>query len=231
MTKKKFNWLFIPVHIGALAPIVWSIYQALSGDLTANPIQAATLRSGKTALILLTITLSCTPLYNLTGFAQFTRVRRALGLYTFTYAFFHVMLVTGVDYGFNIPIIIRTFINQRYIYAGAGAFLILLAMAITSFKWWRKKLGKNWKRLHRLVYLAAPLAVLHFAWARKGDIFRLTGDVGLPLLFALMIAVLLFVRLAFIRKPIARFRKTRLARKRSNSVGLEKPNPQNSEGV
>ena len=224
MKNRKFNWLFIPVHIGALLPILWTVYQASIGDLTANPIQAVTLRTGKTALILLTLTLACTPLYTLTGFVQFTRVRRTLGLYTFFYALSHVLIVLGVDYGFAFPIIFETFVNQRYIYAGLGAFLILLPMAITSFKWWRKKLGKNWKRLHRLIYLATPLAVLHFAWVRKGDIFRLSGDIGQPLLFAAIVAVLLLLRLSFIRRPLVRYRKSILARKRSDGVGLVKSN-------
>jgi len=231
MTKKKFKWLFIPVHIGGLAPLLWGIYLAVSGGLSANPIQGATIRAGRTALILLTLTLACTPLFTLTGFAQFPRVRRALGLYTFLHAFIHVGLVIGVDYGLNFSFIFKTFLSQPYFYAGLGAFLILLPMAITSFKWWRKKLGKNWKRLHRLIYLAAPLTVLHFAWVRKGDFFRLTGDVQQPLLALIIVTILLALRLPGVRRFIVRKRKTLLARKQSNSVGLDKSNSNISERV
>jgi len=219
--KMKFNWLFIPVHLGGILPLLWLVWQVLNGELGANPIQAAILRMGKTALTLLLVTLTCTPLYTIIGSNKFIRVRRALGLYTFSYALMHVSLVLGVDYGLNIPVIVKFLLPQTSVLAGVGAFLILLPMAITSFRWWKKKMGRNWKRLHRLVYLAAPLAVLHFAWVLKGDIFRLQGNVGQPLIFAGILALLLLLRLPFIREGIVNLRQSRLALTEANGVGLK----------
>jgi sulfoxide reductase heme-binding subunit YedZ len=92
--------------------------------------------------------------------------------------------------------------QKVYIIFGLIAFLILLAMAITSFQWWKRKLAKNWKRLHRLVYLAVILIILHYALAQKGDLMLLRGNLIKPLIYGLITVILLLLRLPFIKKAI-----------------------------
>jgi sulfoxide reductase heme-binding subunit YedZ len=86
------------------------------------------------------------------------------------------------------------------------AFALLAALAITSFDIWKVRLGRNWKRLHQVVYLAAPIAVLHYALSKKGDLFRLQGDVVRPLIYALIVLFLLVLRLPWIRRSVVSLR-------------------------
>ena len=92
--------------------------------------------------------------------------------------------------------------KKAYILIGAAAFLLLLPLAVTSFNYWMKRLGKNWKRLHRLVYIISPLVVLHFFMAKKGDFLRLSGDILQPLAFAALVALLLILRLPPVKQAL-----------------------------
>ncbi|MBN1430391.1 MAG: sulfoxide reductase heme-binding subunit YedZ [Anaerolineae bacterium] len=201
--KIDFSPLLWIVHLGVWLFALWLIIDAATGNLTANPIQAATQRTGKIALILLSFSLACAPLSNIPGLNQFGRVRRALGLYAFLYASGHFVLFVGVDYGFNLRFIWADAAGKPYIWTGLAAWLILLALAVTSFRWWMRCLGKTWKRLHRLVYLAAPLVILHYVWARKGNLLTVSGDMVQPLLFGLLIALLIAVRISAARRVVA----------------------------
>ncbi|MBN1310206.1 MAG: sulfoxide reductase heme-binding subunit YedZ [Anaerolineae bacterium] len=191
------------VHAGVWLSVIWLIIDAATGNLTANPVQAATQRAGKSALILLVLSLACTPLSSILGWKQFSRVRRALGLYAFLYAAGHFILFSGVDYGFNLKFIWNDAANKPYIWVGLVALSILLVLAVTSFRWWMRRLGKAWKSLHRLVYLAAPLVILHYAWARKGNLFTLSGDMVQPLLFGILLILLLVGRIPSVSKAAA----------------------------
>jgi methionine sulfoxide reductase heme-binding subunit len=99
--------------------------------------------------------------------------------------------------------VFQTIIEKRYTVVGLTAYILLSLLAITSFDWWKVKLRRNWKRLHQLVYLTNLLVVLHYAWAMKGDIFRLRGNIYYPLLAGVLVLLLLAARLPFIRKRIA----------------------------
>jgi sulfoxide reductase heme-binding subunit YedZ len=195
MKRPSFTPLQIAVHIGAWIPLAWLAVQYFNDALGVNPIQTATQRMGKTALVLLVLSLACTPLNALFNFKPAIKVRRPLGLYAFLYAAFHFALFIGVDYGFNLEFLWADIRSKAYVWVGFSAGLILLALAVTSFDWWKKQLKKNWKRLHRLVYLASLLVILHYAWAKKGNIFQLQGDILQPLLFGLLVIVLLVVRI------------------------------------
>jgi methionine sulfoxide reductase heme-binding subunit len=186
-------------HIIGLLPLTLLILDTIQGNLTANPIQYITLRTGKAALILLVLSLACTPLNIVFGLKQALSARRTLGLYTFLYAFGHATIFVAVDYFFDIELIVDTIREKRYLLAGMGAFLILLPLALTSFRWWMKRLGKNWKRLHRLVYLAALLAVTHYVWLVKSDI-------RVPLAYGAGILVLLAIRIPAVRSYLVRVR-------------------------
>ena len=196
---KKFNFtsLQIITHIAVWLPLIWFIIQYFS-DI--NPIQAFTQRTGKTALILLVLSLSCTPIITLFGLRQVGEIRRALGLYALMYAGIHFFTFIGLDYGFDWSLLKGAIFEKTYIVVGLSALLILSALGATSFRYWQKRLGKKWKRLHKLVYLVSGLVILHYGWAKKGDFLRLQGDIVGPVSFGLLIAFLLIMRIPAVRK-------------------------------
>ncbi len=196
----KYTPLQIAVHVGSWIPLAWLVLAYYTHHLTVNPVQHATQLSGIYALVLLVLCLACTPLNNVFGWKEPVKVRRALGLYAFLYATIHVLILVGLDYQFNFNFLYADFRGKQYIWVGLAAYIILLALALTAFQGAMKMLGKNWKRLHRLIYLASLLVILHFAWAKKGDLFRLRGDISQPLFYGLVIVALLLLRIP----PIAR---------------------------
>jgi sulfoxide reductase heme-binding subunit YedZ len=195
--------LQILVHAGAWIPLLVLLFDLWSGSLSINPYQAAERRTGNIALILLIASLACTPLYTLTRAGALAGLSRPLGLYAYMYAAIHLLIFVGLDYGFQLSLLWQDINEKRFIFAGLAAFLVLSALAITSFRWWMARLGKSWKRLHRLVYVANLLVVLHFAWAVKGDFFRLQGDVVRPLLALAVITLLLVMRIPMVRKRLS----------------------------
>jgi sulfoxide reductase heme-binding subunit YedZ len=199
----KFTRLQIFTHAAAWVPLLLLVWDAYRGNLSVNPYQAATQRTGDFALILLLLSLACTPVNTLFRLPQVLRLRRPLGLYAFMYAAVHLFIFTGLDYGFNWDLLVKDLSDKRYIFVGLAAFLILIPLAVTSRNWWKVRLGKNWKRLHRLVYLAAGLVVLHFAWVIKGDVAQLQGDVLRPLLAGGVLALLLVARIPPVRKRLS----------------------------
>lgn len=205
MAKPRFTPLQLLVHLAGWLPLGALLFDLLTDNLTANPIQAIEQRTGYTALVFLALSLACTPLAFL-GWKELTQRRKALGNYAFLYAALHVTVFVAVDYGLNLDAILRDVGTKQYILIGATAFLLLVPLAATSFNYWMKRLGKNWKRLHRLVYLIAPLVVLHFFMARKGNFLALSGDVLQPLLFAVIIGILLLLRLAAVKRAWTRLR-------------------------
>jgi sulfoxide reductase heme-binding subunit YedZ len=206
MKKLKYTPLQIAVHIGAWIPLAWLIWAYNAHRLTVNPIQNATQRTGRYALILLVLCLAVTPLNTVLGWRGVVRVKRALGMYSFMYALIHVLILSGVDYSFNFNYLWGDFSGKQYIWVGLAGFLILLLLASTGFHWAMKRLGKNWKRIHRLVYAAGVLVVLHYAWAKKGDIFRLQGDIRQPLIYGLLVILLLGLRVPPVARGIKRLR-------------------------
>lgn len=205
----QFSKFQIVVHIGALLPLAYLIWDIALNNLSVNPIQDITFRTGKAALVLLVLALAVTPINTVTGFRQVIKVRRALGLYAFMYAAIHLFIFTVVDYGFDLRLIWLETLEKRYIYIGFAAFLILLPLAITSTRGWQKRLGKTWKTLHKWVYLAGCLVVLHYAWVQKSDIRQ-------PILFGGIVALLLILRIPRVRKRVSSWRGRHFsARKRS----------------
>jgi sulfoxide reductase heme-binding subunit YedZ len=202
----RFTPLQILVHLAAWALVAWLAWDYMAGNLTVNPIQAATQRTGRYAITFLVLSLACMPLYSLFGFRQLLTVRRTLGLYAFSFAATHLYIFLGIDYGFDLGLLKADLLSKRYILAGAATMLILIPLAVTSFKWCMRLLGKNWKRLHRLVYLAGILAVFHYGWAKKGDLFRLQGDMALPIFYGVLVTILLAMRLPAVRRGITKMR-------------------------
>jgi len=199
MPKLKVPGLQILVQIGALFPLAWLAWQFSQDQLTANPIREIQLRTGRYALNLLVLSLACTPVYNIFEFKPALQWRRTLGLYAFMYASLHLLNFIGLDYGFNFALIREGIAAKPFALVGLAAFLMLLPLAVTSTKGWVKRLGKNWQILHRLVYLAGILAVIHFVWLTKSK-----ADIRVPLIYAAVITLLLIVRIPVVRDTIRR---------------------------
>lgn len=201
--KSRSRWLHIAIHIalhaGALAPLAYAVWQYARGDFFVAPIAAMLTRTGRTALHLLLITLACTPLHILTGSREARQARRTVGLYTFFYAALHILIFIGWDYGFAWEMIWRALVSQTSVIAGFAAFLILLALALTSTRGWQQRLGKRWRWLQRGIYLAAMLDILHVLWISKAP--------QLAIRYAVILGVLLLIRLPPIRKAIINLRR------------------------
>lgn len=196
------KWLTVVVHTVALIPLFLLVTWYFRDDLGADPINTINNMTGRAAIILLAFSLVPTPLYIITGWSKPITVRRALGLYAFLYATLHFANFVGLDYALSLSAILQdALLSKPYIIAGLGALLILLALALTSTKASMKRLGRNWLRLHRLVYLAGALAALHFYWQAKAA-ERLD-----PLLYAAILTLLLVIRIPPIRHAIVRTRQ------------------------
>lgn len=156
--------------------------------LGANPVEELLHRCGLWGLNFLLITLAVTPARQLTGRVWLLRFRRMLGLTSFFYVLLHFLVYIGLDQGFALGPIIEDVTERPYITIGFAALLILLALAVTSTRGMMRRLGRRWKSLHRLVYLAAVLGVWHFYWQVKLDTLDAT-------LYAAALAVLLGFRL------------------------------------
>jgi methionine sulfoxide reductase heme-binding subunit len=184
------------VHVGALVPLALLIWAGIHGHLTANPIQAITARTGKAAMVLLLLSLACTPANTFFGLRRALRWRRPLGMYAFLYVSLHFLTFAVLDYGLDPGLLRQAIFEKRYALAGLAAGLLLVPLAITATRGWMRRLGKNWKRLHRLVYLAAALAVVHYVWLVK-------SDTRVPWLYGAVLALLLLVRLRPVKRGIA----------------------------
>ncbi|MEW5940495.1 MAG: protein-methionine-sulfoxide reductase heme-binding subunit MsrQ [Chloroflexota bacterium] len=203
---KRYTPLQIFMHLAAWFPVARLAFEAFAGGLTANPIQHLEQRTGRAAITLLFFSLAATPLNSLFGWKEPLLRRRALGLYAFMYATIHVVIFADLDYGLAWSLIYQTVIEKPYIIVGVTAFLLLIPLAVTSFDVWKVRLKKNWKRLHSLVYFIAPLAVLHYAWGKKGNFFGLQGEIIQPLIYALVLAILMILRIPAVRRFIASIR-------------------------
>lgn len=202
--KQKLLALRIITHVGALLPLLILIWEWWSWNYLywADPIREVTLRTGKTAIILLVLSLACTPLNIVFGWSQLVALRKPLGLYSFLYVSLHLLVFVYLDYGLELSLISEAILEKRYALVGFIAFLILLALAATSTKWAMKKLGKRWKTLHKGAYLAAILAVVHYFWLVKNAYAQ-------PILFATILAILFAIRWQPIKAKLSEWRKAR----------------------
>lgn len=193
------HWFWLLATLGGLIPLAqlaWGLWQGRWVD----PIAETTSRTGSAAILILVLSLACTPINTLVGFRPVLTARKPLGLYAFLYAALHLLNFIGMDYGFSLRAFLDdALLQKRYMIVGFAAFLILLSLAITSTKGWMKRLGRNWKRLHQLVYAAGIFAVLHYLWLVKIDITW-------PLIYGAIVAILLVLRLPVIRHWIMALR-------------------------
>jgi sulfoxide reductase heme-binding subunit YedZ len=183
------NFLFVC----CLVPFFILVFNAASGNLGANPIEKVRLFTGDWTLYFLLITLAVTPLRKISGWNELIRYRRMLGLYAFFYACLHFLSYLILDQFFDWEEIGRDIIKRPYITIGVAAFVLLIPMAVTSTNRMMKRLGKNWKKLHSLIYLITTLGVLHFLWLVKADIRE-------PVLMGIILISLLVLRLPWLNR-------------------------------
>ncbi len=177
----------ILVFIGALVPLARLAWKAFHEGLGANPIEVITHSTGDWTLILILTTLSITPLRKLTRQYWLIGVRRMIGLFAFFYGCLHFTTYIWLDKFFDWHEMIKDIAKRPFITVGFTAFVLLIPLAITSTKGWIRRLGKNWQRLHRLIYLSAIAGVIHYIWLVKADLRK-------PLQYAFLLGVLLLYR-------------------------------------
>jgi len=181
------------VHLAALTPLaillwqMWGVARTGSNALGADPVAEIEHRLGLWAIRFLMLALAITPLRQLAGWNVLVRFRRMLGLYAFAYATLHFAAYLGLDLRSYWTQVFEDIAKRPYITVGFTAWALLVPLAITSTAGWIRRLGRNWARLHKLVYAVAVLAVLHFWWLVKSDIRE-------PALYAGIAALLLGFR-------------------------------------
>ncbi|HYW02967.1 MAG TPA: protein-methionine-sulfoxide reductase heme-binding subunit MsrQ [Gammaproteobacteria bacterium] len=191
-----------------LLPALAMVLDAATGHLAVNPIQELINRTGLWAVRLLLVTLAVTPLRRLPRMGWLIRLRRMLGLYAFFYALAHLLVYLVLNQGL-VPALILADLGRPYILAGYAAVALLIPLAVTSTDGMMRRLGRRWKRLHRLVYPAAILAVAHYLMLVKLDLRP-------PLTYAGLLALLLGWRLV-------RYAARRLRRHRAQQAGQRSP--------
>lgn len=222
---KRYTPLQIAMHIYAWSALVHILFDFITGNISANPIQELEQRTGRHAITLLVLSLACTPLNTVFRWSELLKRRRALGLYAYLYATIHLIIFINLDYGFAWSLIGQTILEKPYVIYGLITFLLLMPLAVTSFDIWKKRLGKNWKRLHYLIYLIAPLAVYHYILSKKGDLFQLQGDIIRPLIYGLIVIIFLTMRIPQVRRGITSLRDRVLYRVRRRAPLPKADNP------
>jgi methionine sulfoxide reductase heme-binding subunit len=183
------KWSKPVVFLLCLLPLAALGWQALHGDLTANPIEFITHATGDWTLRLLVITLCVTPFRKILHLPELIHFRRMLGLFAFFYACLHFTTYIWLDKFFDLSEMWKDIAKRKYITVGFAAFLLLIPLAVTSTAGWIRRLGgKRWQQLHRLIYFSAALGVIHYYWLVKSAVIK-------PLTYGAIVAVLLLWRL------------------------------------
>ena len=187
-------------HLGAILPLALLFWDYQQSNLGADPVREITLWLGKSTLILLMLTLAVTPVQIVLGIKQIGPLRRLLGLYSFLHLCLHLLSFIWLDYLFEWSFIFDAIIDQKYVLVGFTAFLLMLPLALTSTNWSMRRLGKKWKQLHRLSYVAGVLAVVHFLWLVKNVYTE-------PLIYGAILLLLLLVRNRSVKQRVLGWRR------------------------
>jgi methionine sulfoxide reductase heme-binding subunit len=193
-------WQSILVHVLALVPLAWTAYEYVTDTLPIVLDRHLVIRFGAVGLAFLVASFSITPLSLLSGKTTLVPLRRSLGVYAFCYITLHFLAYAWFSNGFDWALIWRDLGERRAMSAGILALILLIPLALTSTTGWQKRLGRRWKLLHRLVYLAVPLSVLHYFWLER-DIKDWV------FVYAVYVILLFAIRLPAIRRAIARRRQ------------------------
>ena len=208
------------VFVACLLPLTWQLVQLFRGEII-DPVDEFTHAAGAWTLRFLLITLAITPLRILFNLGAIVSLRRMFGLFTFFYGCLHLAVFVTLDHYFDWPAIIEDITERRYVIAGFSALVIMLPLAVTSFNGAIKTLGAvRWQRLHRLVYVVAIAAMLHYFWLVKSDYTE-------PLIYAMILAVLFIVRIVhFMRRRAKRsIKRNKRAQRPGGHTGANTPQP------
>jgi methionine sulfoxide reductase heme-binding subunit len=204
VTEKGARWarrwgLRVAANLTGLVPAVWLVRTYASGGFFIDPVKEITIRTGRLAITFLLLSLACTPVVTLTGISRLTQARRPLGLWSLAYAGAHALAFAGWDYRFDLGLLLQDLAYQRFVLVGAGAFLFLVVLGVTSIPGLRKRMGRSWRRVQRTAYLAGGLAVWHVLWVKK--------DPREAWLYPALLALLLVVRVPIVRGALVGLRK------------------------
>ena len=180
------------VFVLSIIPFVLIVYKIFYNKLGPEPVKEITHFTGEWTLIFICLTLAMSPLKRFTNFNFWIKIRRMLGLFVFFYASLHLLTYVGIDYRFSLQPIFDDVVKKKYIFVGFAAWILLIPLTITSSQKMMFLLKKNWKKLHRLIYVIAILGSLHFIWLSKTIYFK-------PLIYFVLITVLLVLRINFKR--------------------------------
>ena len=193
-------WRNIIVHVLATLPLLLTAYEYFTNTLPIVLDRHLVIRFGAVGLAFLIAAFSITPISILTGKTNLKPIRRPLGVYGFCYIALHLLAYTWLSNGFDWALIVRDIGERRAMSVGLLGFALLIPLALTSTNGWQKRLGRRWKLLHRLVYFAVPLSILHYFWLER-DIKDWV------FVYAALVAILFVVRYPAIRQAIARRRQ------------------------
>jgi sulfoxide reductase heme-binding subunit YedZ len=178
----------IALFLAALVPLERLLWKAFHDGLGANPIEVITHSTGDWTLILVLATLSITPLRRITRQYWLIGVRRMVGLFAFFYGTLHFLTYIWLDKFFDIHEMVKDIAKRPFITVGFSAFVLMIPLALTSTAWSIRRLGgKNWQRLHRLIYLTGILGVAHYVWLVKADLRK-------PIEYGVVLGILLLYR-------------------------------------
>ncbi len=169
-----------------LTPLLRLVALGMTDRLGANPVEFVTRSTGTWTLVLLCTTLAVTPLRRLTGWHRLARLRRMLGLYAFFYGCLHLLTYVWLDQWFELGDMAMDIVKRPFVTAGFAAFLLMVPLAATSTDAMMRRLGRRWQRLHRLVYLVAVAALLHYWWHKSGK-----NAFGEPAIYSAVVLLLL----------------------------------------
>jgi len=178
----------------ALIPFIWLLLKVFQNDLGPDPAQALSIETGEWALRFLLLTLAITPFRQIFRMVEIAKLRRMIGLFAFFYASIHFLSWMAFILGFRWLAIAEELVERPYITVGFLAYVILFLLGVTSTNSMVRRLGKNWKRLHRFVYAASILAIVHLLWILRTDV---TEAVIYGVLLAILLGYRIFRKLKF----------------------------------
>jgi sulfoxide reductase heme-binding subunit YedZ len=191
------------VFLVCLTPALWLATRTLTGRLGINPVEDLELTTGIWAFRFLIVTLAITPTRRITGWNRLIQYRRMLGLFTFFYVCLHFAIYIGIDQFFAWNLIVKDVVKRPFITMGFTAFVLMIPLALTSTKGWIRRLGRRWQALHRLIYICAICAAVHYLWKVKVMI-------GSPVYYAAIVGALLGFRVLWQVRSAKSFKNQRV---------------------
>lgn len=184
----------------SLLPLIRLTWLGLHDGLGANPVEWITRSTGTWALVFLSIALAMTPLRLITGSTQWIKMRRMFGLFCFFYALLHFLIWVWLDQNFDVDAMIKDVVDRPFITMGFMSFVLLIPLALSSNQYSLRLLGKHWGLLHKLVYVIACTAIIHYWWHKAGK-----NDLETVSIYAMVILVLLSFRIPIVKQYFKRF--------------------------